>query len=74
MLEITYLDAGKREQVVIFDTYNEFVRSEQACWHDIHDYFKALKVVYNGHDLNFQGPYGDIYQFLLKLALTQFEA
>ncbi|MBM7642708.1 DUF4649 family protein [Streptococcus loxodontisalivarius] len=73
MLEITYLDAGKREKVVQFETYNEYVRSEQACWHDIHDYFKTLKVTYNGHDLNYQGPYGDLYRFLLKVDLKQYD-
>ncbi|MBM7635305.1 DUF4649 family protein [Streptococcus saliviloxodontae] len=73
MLEITYLDAAKCEKTVKFECYSEYVRSQQACWHDIHDYFKALKVTYKGHDLGYRGPYGDIYQFLLRVDFTQWD-
>ncbi|MGT2802081.1 protein of unknown function [Streptococcus henryi] len=73
MLEIIYRDAAKREKKVIFESYSEFVRSQQACWHDIPDYLTALKLVYNGHDLGYAGPYGDIYRFLLNQDLTQYE-
>ena len=32
MIDITYLDGAKQERVMHFDSYDEFERSQQACF------------------------------------------
>ncbi|MBM7635307.1 DUF4649 family protein [Streptococcus saliviloxodontae] len=73
MITITYLDAAKQEKVVSFESYDEFERSQQACLIGIADYYKVTKLTYNGHDLDYSGTYGDIFFFLLKQDLTQYD-
>ena len=63
MIDITYLDGAKQERVMHFDSYEEFERSQQAC----------LKLTYNGHELDYQGTYGDVFFYLMKQDLTQYQ-
>ncbi|MBM7642705.1 DUF4649 family protein [Streptococcus loxodontisalivarius] len=73
MINITYLDASKQEKTVSFESYAEFERSQQACLIGISDYFKVTKLTYNGHELDYSGTYGDIFFYLLKQDLSQYE-
>lgn len=71
MLEITYLNAAQQEKTVQFDSYEDFNRSQQSCMIEVADHFPVVKVLYNGHALDYQGRYGDLYFYLLKQDLTQ---
>ncbi|MDY4762158.1 DUF4649 family protein [Streptococcus thoraltensis] len=73
MIVIDYMDGVNRPQQVTFDNYNSFVQSQQSCWHDIPDFFKVTRVNFNGHDIPYQGLYGDVYHFLMKQDLTQYQ-
>ena len=72
MIEITYLDAAKAERKMTFESYEDFELSQQACLIGVADYHLVKKLVYNGHDLNYQGTYGDVYFFLMKQDLSQY--
>ena len=73
MIEITYLDAVKQERKMTFESYQEFGQSQQACLIGVADYYPVKKLIYKGHDLNYQGTYGDVFFFLMKQDLTKFD-
>ncbi len=73
MLEITYLNAAKQEQTITFDSYADFECSQQSCSINLADHYKVVKLSFNGHDLAYSGTYGDIFFYLLKQDLSQFE-
>ena len=73
MIRVTYLNAAKQVKEVTFENYNEFVRAQQACWIDLPDYTPVQKVTYNDQDLGFQGLYGDLYFYLMKQDLGQYD-
>ena len=56
MIDITYLDGAKQERVMHFDSYDEFERSQQACLIGVADFYPVVKLTYNGHELDYQGP------------------
>ena len=68
MIEITYLDAGKQERTMTFESYDEFERSQHA----VADYYPVQKVTYKGHDLDYHGTYGDVFFYLMKQDLSQY--
>ncbi|MGT2833066.1 DUF4649 family protein [Streptococcus halotolerans] len=72
MIVIDYIDSVNRLQRVSFDNYNSFVQSQQACWHDIPDFFKVTNVNFNGHDVPYQGLYGDLYHYFLRMGVDQY--
>ena len=73
MIEITYLDSAKQERVMHFDSYEEFERSQQTCLIGVADYYPVVKLTYNGHELDYQGTYGDVFFYLMKQDLTQYQ-
>ena len=73
MIEITYLDAVKQERKMTFESYQEFERSQQACLVGVADYYVVKKLTYKGYDLNYQGTYGDVFFFLMKQDLANFD-
>jgi len=73
MLEITYLNASKQEKTISFNSYDDFKRSQQACFISVADYYKVVTLTYNGHLLDYSGNYGDIFFYLLKQDLSQYE-
>lgn len=73
MLKITYLDAAKQEKIITFDTYADFERSQQACLIGVADYYKVVKLSYKGHELDYSGNYGDIFFYLMKQDLSQYD-
>ncbi|MFT0756801.1 DUF4649 family protein [Streptococcus hohhotensis] len=72
MIEITYLDASKNERTVTFESYEDFDRSQQACLIGVADYYHVQKLTYNGHDLDYHGTYGDVFFYLMKQDLSQY--
>ncbi len=72
MVEITYLDASKNERTVTFESYEDFDRSQQACLIGVADYYPVQKLTYNGHDLDYHGTYGDVFFYLMKQDLSQY--
>ncbi|MGT2828982.1 DUF4649 family protein [Streptococcus hillyeri] len=74
MLEITYLNASKQEQTITFDSYAEFECSQQACLIGVADYYKVVKLVYNGHEFDYSGTYGDIFFYMMKQDLSQYNS
>ena len=72
MIEITFLDASQKEKTMTFDSYEEFKRSQQACLIGVADYYIVQKLTYNGHDLNYHGTYGDVFFYLMKQDLSQY--
>ena len=72
MIEITYLDASKNERTVTFDSYQDFERSQQACLIGVADYYTVQRLTYNGHDLDYHGTYGDVFFYLMKQDLSQY--
>ena len=73
MIDITYLDGAKQERVMHFDSYEEFERSQQACLIGVADFYPVVKLTYNGHELDYQGTYGDVFFYLMKQYLTQYQ-
>jgi len=73
MIEITYLDASKNERTITFESYDDFDRSQQACLIGVADYYPVQKLTYNGHDLDYHGTYGDIFFYLKKQDLSQYQ-
>ena len=73
MIDITYLDSAKQERVMHFDSYEEFERSQQACLIGVADFYPVMKLTYNGHELDYQGTYGDVFFYLMKQDLTQYQ-
>ena len=73
MIEITYLDSTKQERVVRFNTYDEFEQSQHARLIGRSDYYPVQKLTCNGHDLDYRGTYGDVFFFLLKQDLSQYQ-
>ena len=72
MIEITYLDASKQERTVTFESYEEFERSQPAWLICVADYYPVQKVTYKGHDLDYHGTYGDVFFYLMKQDLSQY--
>ena len=72
MIEITYLDASKNERTVTFESYEDFDRSQQAGLIGVADYYPVQKLTYNGHDLDYHGTYGDVFFYLMKQDLSQY--
>ena len=72
MIEITYLDASKNERTVTFESYDDFDRSQQAFLIGVADYYPVQKLTYNGHDLDYHGTYGDVFFYLMKQDLSQY--
>ena len=72
MIEITYLDASKNERTVTFESYEDFDRSQQARLIGVADYYPVQKLTYNGHDLDYHGTYGDVFFYLMKQDLSQY--
>ena len=56
-----------------FDSYEEFERSQQACLIGVADFYPVVKLAYNGHELDYQGTYGDVFFHLMKQDLTQYQ-
>ncbi|MDU4285658.1 MAG: DUF4649 family protein, partial [Streptococcus sp.] len=56
-----------------FEDYNEFVRAQQACWIALPDSTPVTKVTINGHDIGYKGQYGDLYFYIMKLDLAQYQ-
>ena len=71
MIEVTYLNTAKQEKHTSFEDYNEFVRAQQACWSAYST--PVTKVTINGHDIGFKGQYGDLYFYIMKLDLAQYQ-
>lgn len=72
MIEITYIDASKNERTVTFESYEDFERSQQACLIGVADYYPVQKLTYKGHNLDYHGTYGDIFFYLMKQDLSQY--
>ena len=72
MIEITYLDASKQERTMTFESYEDFERSQQAYLIGVADYYPVQKLTYNGHDLDYHGTYGDVFFYLMKQDLSQY--
>lgn len=73
MIEVTYLNIAKQEKHTSFEDYNEFVRAQQACWIALPDSTPVTKVTINGHDIGYKGQYGDLYFYIMKLDLAQYQ-
>ena len=73
MIEVTYLNTAKQEKHTSFEDYNEFVRAQHACWIALPDSPPVTKVTINGHDIGYKGQYGDLYFFIMKLDLAQYQ-
>ena len=72
MIEITYLDASKQERTMTFESYEEFERPQHACLIGVADYYPVQKVTYEGHTLDYHGTYGDVFFYLMKQDLSQY--
>ncbi|MDU2419080.1 MAG: DUF4649 family protein, partial [Streptococcus parasanguinis] len=35
--------------------------------------YPVVKLTYNGHELDYQGTYGDVFFYLMKQDLTQYQ-
>ena len=73
MIEITYLDASKQERVITFESYQEFEQSQQACLITVADYYPVPTLLVTGHELDYQGTYGDVFFYLMKQDLNQYK-
>ena len=56
-----------------FESYEDFELSQQACLIGVADYHLVKKLVYNGHDLDYHGTYGDVFFYLMKQDLSQYK-
>ncbi|MGT2907640.1 DUF4649 family protein [Streptococcus dentiloxodontae] len=73
MIEVTILNASKQEQTITYDSYDEFERAQFACLTAVADYYKVIKLVYNGHELDYSDNWGNLYFYLSQLERSQFE-
>ena len=73
MIEITNLDASKQERVITFENYQKFEQSQQACLINVADHYPVQKLLVNGHELDYQGTYGDVFFYLMKQDLNQYK-
>lgn len=73
MFTITYLNASQQEKTISFDSYEEFERSQQSCLIGVADHYKVTKLTYKGHEIDYSGTYGDIFFFMMKQDLSQYE-
>lgn len=70
MITITYLNASKQEKSVTYEDYAAFERAQLACLVNIADYYKVVKVVYDGKEIPYNDTFGNLYFFLSQLDLT----
>ena len=73
MIEITYLDASKkRKNYKRSNLMTTLIVHQQACLIGVADYYPVQKLTYNGHDLDYHGTYGDVFFYLMKQDLSQY--
>ncbi len=70
MIDITYLEQCKtRKESCIWFLRWVWERSQQAQrWGN--EFYPVVKLTYNGHELDYQGTYGDVFFYLMKQDLT----
>lgn len=66
MLVITYLNTSGQEFQLTYDSYANFERSQLACSAPLADYYKVTKVTLDGQDIDYTGPFGDLYFYLIN--------
>lgn len=66
MLIITYLNASGQEFQLTYDSYADFERSQVSCTSPLADHYKVTKVTLDGQDMDYTGPFGDLYFYLMK--------
>ena len=73
MIDITYLDGAKQEKSHAF----WFLRWVWTLPTSLLDwgmnFYPVVKLTYNGHELDYQGTYGDVFFYLMKQDLTQYQ-
>lgn len=72
MIDITYLNEAKQEFHLTYDSYSDFERAQISCSAPLADHYRVSKVTYNGHELDYQGRFGDLYFYLMKLDHSQY--
>lgn len=73
MLEITFLNNSKQEQTITYTSYDEFQRAQYSCTPPTADFHKVVKLSYNGHLFDYNDTFGNIFFFLEKQDLSQFD-
>lgn len=73
MIEITYLNASQQETLLTYDSYADFERAQLSCTAPLANHYKVTKVTYNGHELDYQGQFGDLYFYMIKLDHSQYQ-
>ena len=66
MLDITYLSPANQELHLTYDSYADFQQNQQACIPALADHYKVVKVTYKDKELDYQGPFGSLYFYLMK--------
>ena len=61
-----------RTKELYLDSYEDFDRSQQACLIGVAATTLSKKLTYNGHDLDYHGTYGDVFFYLMKQDLSQY--
>ena len=63
---------ARTERTVTFESYEDFDRSQQAALSASQTTTLSKKLTYNGHDLDYHGTYGDVFFYLMKQDLSQY--
>lgn len=66
MLDITYLTPAGHEAHLTYDSYADFERAQLSCLTPLADHYKVVKVTYKDKELDYQGPFGSLYFYLMK--------
>lgn len=73
MFVITYLNASQQEFQLKYDDYAAFERAQLSCSAPLADHYKVIQVVLNGHVIPYTGQFGDLYFYLMKQNLSQYQ-
>lgn len=73
MIKIVYLNANKQEKVLTYDSYEEFQHAQYSCTTPTADHYKVVELSYNGHIFDYHDTFGNVFFFLSKQDLSQFD-
>lgn len=72
MIEITYLNASKQEQILSYPDYDSYQKSQMTCSLPVAEHYEVTKLTYKGNELAYQGNLGGVFYFLMKQDLTKY--
>ena len=73
MIEVTYLNTAKQEKHTSFEITMNLLGHSKLVGLPYPNSTPVTKVTINGHDIGYKGQYGDLYFYIMKLDLAQYQ-